>query len=658
MRARYLVGLVALLVISSVMATSVSAATRDDADHHEFYFPSSDGINRLHADVLRPKGLGLDVATPVIMTVSPYTNHSGTTSPTDLTGTGPSPRFYDFLDLSGALEKGYTYVMVDLPGDGGSGGCNDWGGVREQAGVKDAVEWAAAQPWSTGKVGLLGKSYDGWTGLMGIAQQPDGLAAVVSLEPVYSGYRYIWMNGVRRTNWPYGTSFTAVDAQPGRPSDPPEYHVNGAPQAWCYPINIAGQNIDDDEGGFYWAERNLVPTGAGKSTPLFLTQGFLETNTKQDGTFEYFNSLDGSHHRAWYGQFDHCRGWETQAACSLSGTNQRLAVGRAGFMDEVMRFFDLHLKGIEPEVTDPAVEVQDNFGRWRGEDAWPASDTKMYETDLRVGTYADSGTGRGDRPTESQGIWSISSPLPHAAWFSGEPEIDVTVDALPNSNLAANVYDIAPDGRVTMISRGVQLLRGIGVREVGLTLYGQDWIVEAGHRIGVLLSSANTDQFRHVATRSDVTVSAARIALPFLTFDRTEFLEGGSTPRLESFLQSSTATLSSSFIEGAETSFALPPPLAESAEQLATTLELQAARVRGQWLATATLTETGTGAAISGHEITFSVNGHNVGTVTTDGDGRASVTMDASSFKGRDVLQASFAGSEAYEPASADLTVH
>ena len=45
---------------------------------------------------------------------------------------------------------------------------------------------------------------------------PEGLAAVVSMEPVYSGYRYIWMNGVRRTS-NVGTVplFQAIDAKPG-----------------------------------------------------------------------------------------------------------------------------------------------------------------------------------------------------------------------------------------------------------------------------------------------------------------------------------------------------------------------------------------------------------------------------------------------------------
>ena len=169
---------VLLLVTAPLVADAVP---RGDADYSDAYFPGGDGLTTLHAQILRPAGLSSRAKTPVIMSVSPYF-----TTGVRPAGEGPE-RFYDFLELSNILSRGYTYVMVDLPGFGGSSGCNDWGGPREQRAVKAAVEWAARQPWSTGRVGLLGKSYDAWTGLMGIAQQPKGLAAVVAMEPVYSG---------------------------------------------------------------------------------------------------------------------------------------------------------------------------------------------------------------------------------------------------------------------------------------------------------------------------------------------------------------------------------------------------------------------------------------------------------------------------------------
>ena len=132
----------------------------------------------LHADVLRPSGLPANAKTPVILTVSPYTNHASQTGVIDEAydpnATGPSSRFFDFLVQAKLFDRGYTYVMVDLPGTGGSGGCNDWGGPSEQAAVKSAVEWAASQSWSTGKVALYGKSYDGWTGADGPRPAPEG----------------------------------------------------------------------------------------------------------------------------------------------------------------------------------------------------------------------------------------------------------------------------------------------------------------------------------------------------------------------------------------------------------------------------------------------------------------------------------------------------
>ena len=561
--------LIALALLGGLPVSPASALPREDADHYEYYFTSYDGVNKLHADVLRPKGVPMDVPQPVILTVSPYTNHAPE-SFGDEDGTGPAPRFYDFLDLSGALSQGYTYAIVDLPGDGGSAGCNDWGGAREQAAVAAAVEWIADQPWSNGKVGLLGKSYDGWTGLMGVAQQPDGLAAVAALEPVYSGYRYIYMNGIRRTNWPYGQSFTNYDMQTGRPGET-EYNVNSAPQVWCYPVNIAGQNLDFSETGPYWAERNLVPTSQGKSTPVFLTQGFLETNTKWDGAAQYFNGLTGGESRVWYGQFDHARAWEKNVPGSTpGGDGTRWQAGRTDFMEQLMRFFDEHLKGIKPAVEDPVVEVQDILGRWRTEETWPPKDVATYETTLRQGSYLDNGSGHGRTPSATQGLWNISNPLEHELWLSGEPVVSVSVDALPNANLAANVYDVAPDGTLFMVSRGVQSLTGTGVRNFTFTMYGQDWPIQPGHRIAVLISPANTDEFRYdnTSTRQAVTIRYATIDLPFLTNQRTDFLEGSmTTPRLDTYLNPSGKTvLTPEQLEAGTIDFNLPGPLVNPEE--------------------------------------------------------------------------------------------
>ena len=183
------------------LANPRDVAWNQHANWTEHYFTTPDGTT-IHADVLRPKGIPDNVRTPVIMSVGPYFNHlsevgvgDAVTNPerirTLLDPTipnHPNPRFHDFLNDAKVMEAGYTWVQVDLRGTGASTGCLDWNGPGEQQDVVTAVEWAAVQPWSNGRVGLFGKSYDGVTGLIAAGNQPRGLAAVVAQEPAMEPY--------------------------------------------------------------------------------------------------------------------------------------------------------------------------------------------------------------------------------------------------------------------------------------------------------------------------------------------------------------------------------------------------------------------------------------------------------------------------------------
>ena len=125
--------------------------------------------------------------------------------------------------------------MVDLRGFGGSNGCLDWSGPGEQADVVNAVKWAASRPWSTGKVGMYGKSYDALTGLIGVDQRPRAWRRVVSQEPVYDDYRYLYGDGMRRENSVATPAlYDGIAATPGPVTDDPNYNVNSLnnPPAW------------------------------------------------------------------------------------------------------------------------------------------------------------------------------------------------------------------------------------------------------------------------------------------------------------------------------------------------------------------------------------------------------------------------------------------
>jgi len=53
----------------------------------------------------------------------------------------------------------------------------------------DVVEWAAEQPWSSGKVGLLGISYYAGSQWRVAARKPKGLAAMIPWEGMSDYYR-------------------------------------------------------------------------------------------------------------------------------------------------------------------------------------------------------------------------------------------------------------------------------------------------------------------------------------------------------------------------------------------------------------------------------------------------------------------------------------
>ncbi|MCW2984629.1 MAG: X-Pro dipeptidyl-peptidase family protein [Conexibacter sp.] len=567
------------LLLAALLATLVvpSAAHAADvppgATWSQQTITEADGT-RLHADILRPSNLPADARTPVILSIGPYFNHSGQTGPAgpvegtgyDPVGpsTGPSDRFSDFVEGAHLMERGYTFVMVDLRGFGGSSGCLDWAGPGEQADVKAAVEWAASQAWSTGKVGMYGKSYDGVTGLIGAVSKPAGLAAVVSQEPVYDLYRYLYSDGIRYENsLATPALYDLIADTPGPAADDPSYNANGMndlARPGCPALNWLDQQ-DSNHDAAYWKARNLIPRAAQTDVPVFLTQGFLENNTKPDGAYDFYNNLAGPK-RAWLGMWDHVRGNETDAA-------GRLKMGRPGWFDEVMRWFDRYVKGdaaADPS-SDPAVEVQTSDGSWRSEAAWPPADATPLTATLKAGSYRDDATNNGSQDgaltsTSGQGAWTFSPPLTHDAHLAGLPKVHVELSGIliPKANLVADLYDVAPDGKATLIARQGRIAAKNGAYD--LQLYGQDWLFPAGHRVGVLITGANAEWWTHLPTLQTVTVTSGSIALPWLARTRASDLAGGRAVRLDEYEAAAPFTVDAATIAAnTAPSFALPPAM-------------------------------------------------------------------------------------------------
>src|SRR3954468_4593739 len=553
-------GLALLVALGSLAAApslaSASGVAYPDATWTEAWIPSpsSAGDATLHADVLRPKGYTNADKTPVILSIGPYFNHSGQTGPVgpaegtnyDPVGpnAGPSERFQDFVEGSGLLKKGYTFVMADLRGFGGSNGCLDWSGPGEQADVVHAVKWAASQPWSTGRVGMYGKSYDALTGLIGVDKRPAGLDAVVSQEPVYDNYRYLYGDGMRRENSTATPGlYDGIAATPGPITDNPDYNQNALNDPACLGQNYAAQAGDDNHDSAFWKLRNLIPGAAGSNVPLFITQGLTENNTVGDGLQEYLTNHKG-YERGWLGPWEHVRGNEKcgesdgSTGCDDSNVGA-FKDGRSTWFDETMRFYGKYLKGETPTVADPPFAVQTNDGKWRSEAQWPPADVKTFTTPLKDGSYVDTAssvatgwdayaslaTDNGTDPTDptvQSGVWTISKPLPYDVHLAGEPtaSIDVTTSA-PNANLVIDVYQLSKDknGDWTgpLVTRQGHLVRNAGDSTIPLTLWGADWKLKAGDRIAVRVTDNNQDWFIFARpSGQSVTVRGGSISLPFL----------------------------------------------------------------------------------------------------------------------------------------------
>jgi predicted acyl esterase len=259
--------------------------------------------------------------------------------------------------------------------------------------------------------------------------------------------------------------------------------------------------------------------------------------------------------------WDHVRGNEVDA-------DGRLKMGRPGFFDEVMRFYDQHLKGEKPKIADPALAVQTSDGSWRAETRWPPADARGYTSALKPGSYTDHGMNNGTEqgyPETGDGIWTVSPRAAHELHLAGVPSVALNVETqAPDANLVVDVYDLDASNNAMLISRGAYLVPKSG--PVAFRLYGDDWVLKPDHRVGVLVTSSNAEWWMHRPTGQDVTVKSASITLPFLACARARTIEGRASIRLEKYTKSAPFAVDAKTVETAtDPAFALPPAQASCA---------------------------------------------------------------------------------------------
>jgi predicted acyl esterase len=536
-----LLALAAVTVLTGLlvpMETAFAAPVPSNATWQQVWFPSEDGT-MLRADVLLPKNRQPTDRHPVILSIGPYFGRNALNA--GALETGPVMRFADIINGGDIFNRGYAWVQVDSRGYGGSDGCNDFGGRGEQMDTEAAVNWAAQQSWSNGRVGMWGKSYDAWTQVMALAENPVGLKAVVIQSPLIEAYRGMWMNGVHFDSGWYATPslYTGYDVAPTTAGDPrPEEHVfpakGTATNGHCIAEKTA-MTATHEYSLPYWQERNIVDLAARSDVPTIWSHGFNDVNTKPSNFLDVFERLEGPK-RLWFGQWAHDR------------ANEVNLVGRDGFITEAMDFFDHYLKGL-PLVEHPNAEIQDNEGSWRSETEWPPADATPYSLPVKAGSYVDDGAN-----TATRGTWSVSQPAPYDLRIAGTPKLTVNVTTqAPLANLVAQVYDVDDGGSGTLLSRGAYRLGSSG--QVKFDLFPNDWIVREGHRIALRLSSFDS-LFHTVGTRTTVGVTGGSLAIPYLRYIREANLEGQASTRT-----SPTQGITQAQIDGGAVTAEFPPEM-------------------------------------------------------------------------------------------------
>jgi predicted acyl esterase len=169
----------------------------------------------LRADVFRPEG---DARYPAILSYGPYGKglafQEGYKSAWDIMAreypdavAGSSNRYqnWEVVDPEKWVPDGYAVIRIDSRGAGRSPGYLCHNNARETRDIHLCIEWAARQPWCSGKVGMNGISYYASNQWRAAATQPPHLAAICVWEGWNDPYRESARHGGMicsfRKNW-------------------------------------------------------------------------------------------------------------------------------------------------------------------------------------------------------------------------------------------------------------------------------------------------------------------------------------------------------------------------------------------------------------------------------------------------------------------------
>ena len=313
--------------------------------------PMRDGV-RLRVNVFRPVTGG---PWPVIMCAHPYGKDDIPLHHRTRRGYRPTVQYrlmrtapvthsawasWESPDPGHWVNLGYVVVNADLRGWGTSDGEPSVLSEQEGLDVHDLIEWAAVQPWSTGRVGLNGVSYLAISQWAGAAERPAHLAAICPWEGFTDFYRdFARPGGVLETGFFTVWSTVTKRRSGGR-------------------VDLRGPAASRPLIDPWWVERDRAIERI--DVPALVCGSFSDHNLHSAGSLDGFRRIGSSH--KWL--YTH-RGPKWATYYSDAG----LAVQQ--------RFFDQFLKERNTGILDdPPVrlEIRDDrttIARIGAEEQWP-----------------------------------------------------------------------------------------------------------------------------------------------------------------------------------------------------------------------------------------------------------------------------------------------
>jgi putative CocE/NonD family hydrolase len=412
---------------------------------------------------------------------------------------------------------GYAAVRVDMRGSGESDGVmHDEYLAQEQDDAVEVIDWIARQPWCSGKVGMMGKSWGAYNSVQVAARRPPALKAIIAVMGTDDRFaECIHFSGgcLLNDNFWWGCVMQMFNARPPDPAVVGErwramwLERLEAERFWPE-IWLEHQALDD-----YWKHGSVCFDYGAIECPTWFWGGWADLY--RDTPFRLAEHLKAPR-RVTVGPWAHLYPHEAIPAPAV------------GFLQEALRWWDHWLKGIDRGVSYAA-----RAGRWVAEERWPSPGVEMREFALNAdasladepgervawslrspqttglaagdwGSFGNPGDVPGDQREDSFGSLEFSSaPLAERCEILGNARVILELAADRTEALVAvRLIDLAPTGSATCVARGFLNLAHRDGREepkplvpgeryrVGVQLTGTAYAFPAGHRVRVALSSA------------------------------------------------------------------------------------------------------------------------------------------------------------------------